>query len=40
MVGFSLERVFPKGRIELPLTLGEEKDAVTQVEEFVVVDDR
>lgn len=39
LVGFLGEQVFPKGNIELLLTLGEGKDAVTRVEEFVMVFD-
>lgn len=38
LVGFSGERVYPEGRIKLPLTLGDGKEAFTQVEEFVVID--
>lgn len=38
LIYFSGKRVYPEGSIELSLTLEEGKEAVTQVEEFVVVD--
>lgn len=39
LVSFTGERVFPEGNMKLPRTLGEWKDVVTRVEEFMVVDD-
>lgn len=39
LVGFSGEKVYLEGSIELPLSLGEGKKVVTMVKEFVVVDD-
>lgn len=38
LVGFSGERLHLEGSIELPLTLGEGKEDVTRIEEFMVID--
>lgn len=37
LVGFSGERVYPKGSIKLPIKLGQGEASVTRIEEFVVI---